>query len=86
MTTTLEVPPRIAKLPKDQRGYHVPWFVAWIDGVADFRVTDNAKLVRAVNERRCWVCGEKMGRHLAFLIGPMCAVNRVSAEPLATDS
>jgi hypothetical protein len=74
------MPDRIARLPR-ARGYPVPFFVAWVDGVADFRVIDAAKWVRAVKERRCWLCGEPLGAYLAFVIGPMCAVNRVSSEP-----
>lgn len=79
--STTNPPPRIAKLPRDARGYHVPWFVTWLNGVPDFRVIDARKLPRAVFDRLCWVCGEGLGRYLAFTIGPMCAVNRVSAEP-----
>lgn len=26
------IPDAIAKLPRDERGYPVPWFVPWIDG------------------------------------------------------
>src|SRR5262245_2742625 len=74
------VPERMRKLPL-HRGYPVPWFVEWIEGVPDFRIMDGRKLVRAVKEKRCWVCGELMGSYLAFTIGPMCAVNRISAEP-----
>jgi len=59
----------------------VPWFVAWFDGKPDFRVVDHVKLVRAVKERRCMICGGVLGRYLAFAIGPMCAINRVSSEP-----
>lgn len=81
MTDSIETPARIAKMPKDQRGYFVPWFVQWIDGVPDFRVVDFSKLPRAVNERLCWICGEPLGRFKAFVIGPMCAINRISAEP-----
>lgn len=65
----------------DQRGYPVPWFVAWIDGVPDFRVVASEKIVEAIRFKRCWVCGEERGRNVSFVIGPMCAVNRVSAEP-----
>lgn len=65
----------------DHRGYPVPWFVQWIDGVPDFRVMDGAKLRRALRDRLCWVCGEKLGKYLTFVIGPMCAVNRTTAEP-----
>jgi hypothetical protein len=73
-------PDRIRKLPL-QRGYPVPWFVAWIDGVADFRITDGRKLVLAIKEHRCWMCGERLGAHGAFVVGPMCVVNRTSGEP-----
>src|SRR5215831_10331151 len=75
------LPRRIAKLPVDHRGFPVPWFVAFIDGKPDFRMIDTPKLAIAVKQRRCWTCGEPLGVHLAFLIGPMCAVNRVISEP-----
>lgn len=74
------LPERIAKLPVD-RGYPVPWFVAWIDGKPEFRAMDEQKWVRAVKERRCWICGEPLGRYLAFPIGPMCGLNRTTSEP-----
>jgi hypothetical protein len=35
----------------------------------------------AVRHKRCWVCGEPLGRVLAFVIGPMCAVTRTTSEP-----
>lgn len=82
MTVTLpEMPRRIAALKKDERGYPVPWFVAWVNGRPEFRCADPEKLGRAIRERRCWVCGEHTKFQLAFLIGPMCAVNRTTAEP-----
>lgn len=88
-----ELPPRMRGLPLDHRGFPVPWFVAWLDGdgrithqddpeaTPDFRVVDTRKFVRAVRERRCWLCGQPLGRFLAFVIGPMCAVNRINSEP-----
>ena len=75
------VPERIAKLPRDDRGYLVPWFVAWVDGKPDFRVIEGGRIFEALKEKRCWVCGEKLGRYLAFVIGPMCAINRITSEP-----
>jgi hypothetical protein len=68
-------------LPRDHRGFVVPRFVRWIDGVPDFRITDTAFFVRAIKERLCWLCGRKLGRHLAFVIGPMCALTRTTSEP-----
>lgn len=75
------LPPEMVNLPIDERGYPVPWFVSWIDGKPDFRVADAAKLGKAIRFHRCWICGEPLGRYRAFVIGPMCAVNRVSSEP-----
>jgi hypothetical protein len=76
------IPKRIAKLPTDERGYPIPFFVGYDErGLPDFRMMDGHKLIRAVKDRLCWICGEMLGRHLAFCIGPMCALNRSNAEP-----
>lgn len=75
------LPPRLQRLPVDDRGYPVPWFVAWIDGKPEFRVADSEKFQRAIQERRCWVCGDVLGAHLTFVLGPMCGINRTTAEP-----
>lgn len=74
-------PRRFASLPVDPRGYPVPWFVIQEDGSYDFRVMEARKFVRAVRDRVCWVCGQPLGRWLAFGIGPMCAINRTISEP-----
>lgn len=92
-----DLPPltqRIERLPR-HRGYPVPWFVQWFEdgeprptgeGEPDFRVASGEKMEAAINERLCWVCGEMISQHdapAAFVIGPMCSVNRISAEPPA---
>jgi hypothetical protein len=59
----------------------VPWFVAYIDGKPEFRAADSQKRMLALRDRLCWVCGEQMTQHLVFLLGPMCVINRVTAEP-----
>lgn len=92
MTTSTRIdlgvlPARIAKLRTDARGYPVPWFVAWVDGpdgpetVPEFRAMDARKFRAAVQQRLCWVCGEPLGRWLAFPIGAMCVVTRTISEP-----
>lgn len=75
------LPERIARLPLDPRGYPIPWFVGEVDGKRDFRVANQTKRVFAVKKSLCWICGDKLGRRLAFVIGPMCAVNRNTSEP-----
>lgn len=89
--TEVPMPANVARLPRDRRGYPVPWFVAWLDddgaavpageGTPDFRVMKPFAVVAAVGQSLCWVCGRRLGRHAAYVVGPMCAVNRTSAEP-----
>lgn len=75
------LPLHMQRLALDHRGYPVPWFVAWIDGKPDFRVSDGEKWARAVTFDRCWICGEVRGHRATFVIGPMCVVNRTTSEP-----
>jgi hypothetical protein len=84
-TATRSMPPMpkaMKDLPVDpKRGFVVPWFVQWIGGQPDFRIMDARKLARAVRDQLCWVCGKPLRGRGCFLIGPMCAVNRNTAEP-----
>lgn len=74
------MPRTMQKLPL-ARGYPVPWFVDWIDGKPEFRAMDPDKYLRAVRESLCWVCGERLQSSKCFVAGPMCGINRTSAEP-----
>jgi hypothetical protein len=86
------LPVQLSRLPV-RRGYPVPWFVAWLDedgkplprgqGTPDFRVLAPLAREQAIEESLCWICGERMSPRVAyaFVAGPMCAVNRTSAEP-----
>lgn len=75
------LPARMKRLAVDERGYPVPWFVAWVNGKPDFRVADTAKMFRARRFGHCWICGKLDGAVKTFVIGPMCAVNRTTSEP-----
>lgn len=76
------LPPNMAGLPEDPRGYPIPWFVYVDDqGKPDFRVIGPGRVATAFRQGRCWLCGRPLGRMKTFVIGPMCAINRVSSEP-----
>lgn len=76
------MPSRIRALKVDDRGYPVPWFVAWINGKPDFRVIHPDAITFAARKDRCWICGQpNYPKRRAFVIGPMCAINRTSSEP-----
>lgn len=79
------MPPRIRKL-RVHDGYPVPSFVQWFktpEGPKpDFRVLKQGWIFRCVDEQLCWICGQRLvEERVAFVIGPMCMCNRVSAEP-----
>jgi hypothetical protein len=85
-------PKRIARLPKDSRSYPVPWFLAWMSNgeecppsmpgaEPDFRVIKRGARELAWKKSLCWICGEPMGVHKVYVIGPMCCVNRTTMEP-----
>lgn len=76
-----DLPDAMAALPVDERGYPVPKFVEWVNGKPDFRVMSAKHWVACVKQNLCWLCGGKLGKRKWFVIGPMCCVNRVSAEP-----
>jgi len=77
------LPDRMKNLHVDERGYPVPWFVAWVNGKPEFRAMDRQKFFLATQKRLCWICGDYLEVHKtpAFVIGPMCAVTRTSGEP-----
>lgn len=94
MTVQLpNMPARIARLPRDERGYPVPRFVEWLkDGkpasdrtspgaYPDFRYADYDFRERAFRRGLCWICAEPTGIFRVYAIGPMCVVNRTTAEP-----
>jgi hypothetical protein len=73
-------------LRRDDAGRPVPFFVEYVDGKPDFRIMNPTALKRCIREDLCWVCGDKLTKHHGkivgvFVAGPMCLVNRTSAEP-----
>lgn len=76
------MPDSIKALPRDKRGYPVPAFVEWFDGEPDFRVISPKFMVKCITEHCCWICGKPITeRTFSFVLGPMCAVNRINSEP-----
>ncbi len=74
------IPAAMARRPRDRRGFPIPWFVQ--QEPLDFRVIRPLGAGQAHKKRICWLCGEpRYEKRLAFAVGPMCTVNRVSAEP-----
>jgi hypothetical protein len=55
--------------------------VPTVDGKPEFRGMDGRHLNECIKRKLCWLCGEPLGVHMTFVIGPMCGINRINAEP-----
>lgn len=81
----IPMPDRIAKLPRESRGYPIPRFIDRKadkpNGEPDFRIMDRKFLRDCIRFSMCWICGGALSRLKTFPIGPMCAINRNIAEP-----
>lgn len=77
----VEVPPKLAGRPRDRRGYPIPWMVQLdAHGLPDFRVTNADRWVLAVKAKLCAMCGDPLGRHLAFIGGPVSFRTRLFTD------
>lgn len=79
----LPMPHDMAGCRVDHRGYPVPWFVTEKDsrGCWDFVNIRSERFAEARDKGVCWVSGEKLGKYVSFVVGPMCVVNRVAGDP-----
>jgi hypothetical protein len=68
--TLIAMPPDIAALPKDARGYPIPRSAVILpDGTPDFRTINQQVWAELLGKRRCAICGGKMGL-FTFVGGP----------------
>lgn len=78
----LPAPASILGLPVDKRGYFVPWFATVNkDGEPDFRIVDGRKVLLSLQKSRSFISGQPLERYKSFVLGPMCVINGISAEP-----
>lgn len=79
-----DMPRKMRQLPRDEVGRPIPFFVEYVDGKPDFRVMNPRNFLSAIHANLCWVCGTALPRSpfpATFVAGPMCLINRTSAEP-----
>jgi len=74
------MPSMIAALPKDERGFPVPFFAPIRMGQPEFSMSDQLKLRRAIREQLCWVCGMPLIGKMAFVGGPLSVENRIFSD------
>jgi hypothetical protein len=62
----------------NKHGFPVPYFAKDPDNLS---IVSGPKRLVAIDARQCWVCGEKLGRQVTFILGPMDVVSRSTGEP-----
>lgn len=77
MNPSIPMPPNIAALPKDRRGYPIP-FIVQIDpaGVPLFTVNDNGRQLECVFKKICPICGVRLSKQLWYVGGPKSAFHK----------
>lgn len=90
MRTDVKIPERILALPRDHRGYPVPFFAVWKDeagkptdpgqGKPDLTIADGRAAGRCAARRVCWICAQPLGYWLAFVGGPESCKNRAFSD------
>lgn len=74
MNPAIPMPDRIARLPRDKRGYPVPYVVARDpQGAPLFIVNDSKVQGRCIHKKLCPICGERLTKELWFAGGPRSA-------------
>ncbi len=72
---TVPLPERMQKLPRDARGFPIPFVVLRdANGVPAFTVNDQGRVMLALSRQLCGICGQRMPRNnIWFLGGPQSA-------------
>ena len=67
-------PKRVQKLPEHQ-GLKIPYSVA-IDegGKPNYNLTDAEKYITCIRENKCFICGQTLGKHKAFMLPPLAVL------------
>jgi len=77
-----KIPPQLAHLKIESRGYPVPYFVGIIDGEPNFKFLNERKQHECMEHHLCGICGKKLYKDYSYFIsGPIGLRNAVSTDP-----
>lgn len=75
------IPPELAHLELDERGYPIPYFVGKIDGKYNFRYQDRKKRDACIRFRWCPICAKRLDTDFSYVItGPHGLKNKVVSD------
>lgn len=79
------IPARMKRLDRDRRGLPIPFIVLRdVDGRPHFTINDSHAVMMAIFDKRCSICGEKLGNNMWAIGGPLSAIHKHGAyiDPL----
>ncbi|MEU6405397.1 hypothetical protein [Streptomyces sp. NPDC046985] len=77
-----QLPPGIAALPRDARGYPISFVTAvGPDGTPDFTELDGPRRARAIVEHLCGLCGRALPLVRAVIGGPQVVEHHLAMDP-----
>lgn len=77
------LPPRMRALPRDADGQPIPYLLTQVATKFDSTLGPDLALTTLFAQKRCWLCGEQLGRYAAFVGEPLTSITRVSRTPPA---
>lgn len=77
------LPPRMTALPRDADGQPIPYLLTRVASKFDSTLGPDLALTTLFAQKRCWLCGEQLGRYAAFVGDTLISVTRVSRIPPA---
>lgn len=77
----IEIPKFLSHLKTEERGYPIPFFVAFPNGKPDFRMIDERKIKECFDRKLCSICGKKLFEYFYFITGPLGLKNGTHSDP-----
>ncbi len=81
MGLNIAIPKELAHLKVDHRGYPIPFFVSYQNGVPEFRFLNITKQHFILENKLCGICGKKLNKDYSYVIsGPKGYENKISSD------
>lgn len=82
MKFDLPIPPELAHLKRDERGYPIPFFVSTKNGKPQFQLLAAEKQLICIDKKLCPICGKKLHKEAYYFVcGPIGLYNRFHSDP-----
>lgn len=75
-----KIPERMKDRPR-YRGLPIPYTAYCVNGEPDFRTVNAQRIADCMENRKCGLCGQRLGLKMYFFGGELCNKNRMFLDP-----